>query len=253
MSSSSNPPARRSSSSSSNADDDDYSHSAIIFSRSILQFIHGRQCRLPTTYIGVRRQGGEDPPLSSLSLASDRLPSSSSSTGQVVPSIDVGIVVGSADDRLKEEGHGAAEKDDDDDDSWVVLPTHEIMNASNSSTASGAVSSSVFRYADQHDINNNDDDDDDEGEMIQEQTKVAPIIYRIPTNLDDKTTTTTTAANTTTTTGRRMTTREKKQLKYQVKQAQHAVRKEERQRLHEERISTAKKEKAERKRLKKLA
>ena len=241
MISSSNP-ARSPSSSSA-----DYSQSAIIFSRSLLQFIDGRQCRLPTTYIGVRRQG-EDPSSTSSPLPSRR--PSSSSRGQGEPSTNV-VVVGS-EDGLKEVGGGAAEKDDDDNDSWVVQ-THERMNANNSSTASGAVSSSVFRYADQHDINNNDDDDDDEGEMIQEQTKVAPIIYRIPTNLDDKTTTTTTAANTTTTTGRRMTTREKKQLKYQIKQAQHAVRKEERQRLHEERISTAKKEKAERKRLKKLA
>ena len=237
MKSSSNP-ARSPSSSSA-----DYSQSAIIFSRSLLQFIDGRQCRLPTTYIGVQRQG-EDPSSTSSPLPSRR--TSSSSRGQGEPSTNE-VVVGSSADGLKEVA-ADGEDDDDDNDSWVV-PTHEIMTASYTGTTSGAMSSPVLCDSDQHDNNNNDD----EGGMNQEQTKVAPIIYRIPTNLDDKTTTTATVTTTISTTGRRMTTREKKQLKYQVKQAQHAVRKEERQRLHEERISTAKKEKAERKRLKKLA
>ena len=56
-----------------------------------------------------------------------------------------------------------------------------------------------------------------------------------------------------TTTGRRMTSHEKKQVKYQLKQAQQAVRKEERQRQHVQRIQEAKEQKAERKRLKRLA
>ncbi len=141
--------------------------------------------------------------------------------------------------------------DDDigiDIDVWV--PNNELMSTRGnenctetrlSSSSSSPTSAPLFCH---HDPADHQDKDDDTTIIQHDKTKnnLARIIFRVADTNDG-----------TATEGRRMTSHEKKQVKYQLKQARQAVRKEKRKRQHIQGIQEAKRQKAERKRLKRLA
>ncbi|KAL3765809.1 hypothetical protein ACHAWU_002604 [Discostella pseudostelligera] len=209
-----------------------YSNSAILFSSSLLQRLEGHE-RLPTTYIGVRRV--RDPPSTSSSTRR-RPPPPLARQDELLTATTAAV---SSNGSNKEDGGH-------DDDAWVP---NELMTTTSARSGDEnydktlppppSSSSSLIRLTDQYDEGNEEENE----RTIQQNSKVAPIIFRITNPNDDDDTTI----------GRRMTSREKKQFKYQLKQAQQSIRKEERQRQHEQRIQEAKNEKAERKRVKRLA